>query len=412
MFSSLEWAIAARYLRSRREGFISLIAWLSVIGIALGVATLIIVMSVMNGFRSELLDRILGINGHITVSSVAGPISNYDALTEEILSLSSVKSATPIIEGQVMVIANTKVRGAMVRGIRSIDLQKNQLILDNIISESINGELTEGGVVIGSRLAAALGLNTGDILTIIAPEITSTPFGTAPRLKSWKVAAIFEIGMYEYDIGMIYAPLEGLQTLFRVPGAVAAIELMVENPESPDSVTKMILPLGEDLITSDWRDSNVQFFQALEVERNVMFLILTLIILVAALNVVSGLIMLVKNKRSDIAILRTIGATRGFILRTFFIAGASVGVVGSISGLILGLGFAVNIESIRKLVQSIFGTELFSPEIYFLSTLPVSVNPLEVATVMFMSLFLSFVATLYPSWRAARTDPVEVLRSE
>lgn len=412
MFSSLEWAIAARYLRSRREGFISLIAWLSVIGIALGVATLIIVMSVMNGFRSELLDRILGINGHITVSSVAGPISNYDTLTEEILSLSSVKSATPIIEGQVMVIANTKVRGAMVRGIRSIDLQKNQLILDNIISESINGELTEGGVVIGSRLAAALGLNAGDILTIIAPEITSTPFGTAPRLKSWKVAAIFEIGMYEYDIGMIYAPLEGLQTLFRVPGAVAAIELMVENPESPDSVTKMILPLGEDLITSDWRDSNVQFFQALEVERNVMFLILTLIILVAALNVVSGLIMLVKNKRSDIAILRTIGATRGFILRTFFIAGASVGVVGSISGLILGLGFAVNIESIRKLVQSIFGTELFSPEIYFLSTLPVSVNPLEVATVMFMSLFLSFVATLYPSWRAARTDPVEVLRSE
>ena len=412
MFSALEWAIAFRYLKSRREGFISLIAWLSLVGIALGVAALIIVMSVMSGFRAELLDRILGVSGHVVIHTAEGPVPDYERLVEQVTTFPSVKQAIPVIEGQVMALAGTIARGALVRGVRGSDLAANELIRGHITDGSLEGFLRGDGVVVGSRLASALGLRVGDKLTLVAPETNSTPFGTVPRLKAWQIAAIFQVGMYEYDSSLVYAPLEGVQAFFRMPDLVSMVEVMIENPELPETVSLAIQQLGTGFQVSDWRDANAQFFNALEVERNVMFLILTLIILVAALNVVSGLIMLVKDKRGDIAILRTIGASRGMVLRVFFIAGASVGVFGTISGCLLGIGFAANIESIRQLIQKFLGTDLFAAEVYFLSHLPAKVDPAEVTAIVAMALALSFVATLYPSWRAAHTDPVSVLRSE
>ena len=408
----LEWGIAARYLRSRREGFISLIAWLSLIGIALGVATLIIVMSVMNGFRAELLDRILGVSGHVIVRSADGPVADYESLAGRIIALPEVVEAVPVIEGQVMALAGNVARGALVRGVRAVDLDANELIAGHIVDGSLDGFRSGDGVVVGSRLAGALGLAVGDRITLVAPETNATPFGTAPRMKAWPIAGIFEVGMFEYDSGLVYAPLDGVQAFFRMNGLVAAVEVRITNPEAPEQVRRAILSLQPGLRVHDWRDTNVQFFNALEVERNVMFLILTLIILVAALNVISGLVMLVKDKRGDIAILRTMGASRGMVLRVFFLAGAAVGVIGTLAGFLLGLGFAANIEVIRQWIQTLLGTELFSAEVYFLSQLPAVVDPIEVASVVAMALGLSFLATLYPSWRAARTDPVEVLRSE
>ena len=412
MFTALEWGIAVRYLRSRREGFISLIAWLSLIGIALGVATLIIVMSVMNGFRAELLDRILGIGGHVIVRTVEGPVTDYEALAARIHAIPGVEQAIPSIEGQVMAMAEGRARGAVVRGLRAQDLAANGLIGAHIVAGSLDAFAAGEGVVAGSRLLAGLGLLVGDTITLVAPETTTTPFGSVPRLKSYPVAASFEVGMFEYDSGLVFVPLESAQTFFRMAGQVTAIEVMVAEPDAPGAVRAAVEGLQPGLSVFDWRDTNTQFFNALEVERNVMFLILTLIILVAALNVISGLIMMVKDKRGDIAILRTMGATRGMILRVFFLAGASVGVTGTAVGFALGLGFSANIETIRQWIQLALGTDLFAAEVYFLSQLPAKVDPAEVAIVVGMALALSFAAPLYPSWRAARTDPVEVLRSE
>ena len=412
MFTSLEWSIAARYLRARREGFISLIAWLSLIGIALGVATLIIVMSVMNGFRAELIDRILGIGGHVAVRGTEGRLSDYDVLAAQVAGARGVVRVSPIIEGQVMALAGERASGALVRGVRPGDLVANPLVAGGIVAGSLDAFAGSDAVVVGARLAGSLGVFPGEQLTLVAPQTTTTPFGNVPRMKAYTVVAAFDVGMYEYDSGLIFLPLEAAQVFFRMAGEVSAIEVTLADPEHPEAARADILRSSPGVSVFDWRDANAQFFSALEVERNVMFLILTLIILVAALNIISGLIMLVKDKRGDIAILRTMGASRGMILRVFLLAGASVGVFGTFAGFLLGLGFAANIETIRRWIEGLLGTELFAAEIYFLSRLPAKVDPVEVVSVVGMALALSFVATLYPSWRAARTDPVEVLRSE
>ncbi|MBM3571061.1 MAG: lipoprotein-releasing ABC transporter permease subunit [Alphaproteobacteria bacterium] len=414
MFSAFERMVAARYLRARRqEGFISIIAWFSLMGIALGVATLIIVMSVMNGFRAELLGRILGLNGHFAVQAQSGPLSEFDQLAARLRQVPGVVAVRPQVEGQVMAAANAAASGALVRGLRPEDLAKHVTLAKGVRAGRIADLADESAVMIGSRMASRMGLAVGDSLTLIAPRGSVTAFGTVPRSKAYRVAAIFEIGMYEYDNNFIYMGLEPAQLFFRFPGTVTSLEVMVDNPDQVRATkARLAGAIGPGGRIYDWQQANTSFFTAIQVERNVMFLILTLIILVAAFNIISSLIMLVKDKGRDIAILRTMGATRGMIMRIFFLAGASVGMIGTLGGFALGLLFCANIEHIRQFLQSLTGTELFSAEIYFLSRLPAKVDPTEVVMVVAMALGLSFLATIYPSWRAARLDPVEALRYE
>jgi lipoprotein-releasing system permease protein len=414
MFNAFEWMMASRYLRARRkEGFVSVIAWFSLLGIALGVATLIIVMSVMNGFREELLSRILGINGHINVYGQARVVRNYDDLAQKIASVDNVLSVTPTIEGQVMATGKGSSSGAMVRGLSADDFKKRDLLLKSVKSGSLKSFEAGEGVIVGSRLASKLGLWVGDKITLISPKGNVTAFGTVPRMRAFTIAATFDIGMYEYDSSFIFMPLSKAQNYFRVDG-VNYLEVMTPTAESAETVAANIaINLANERINPvDWKRTNSSFFNALQVERNVMFLILTLIILVAAFNIISGLIMLVKDKGKDIAILRTMGTSRGSIMRIFFMAGASVGVIGTLGGFALGLAFAENIETIRRLIEKLSGNDLFAAEIYFLSQLPAIVDYKEVLIVVSMGLGLSFLATLYPSWRAAKLDPVEALRYE
>ena len=413
MFSAFEWMMAMRYLRARRqEGFISVIAWFSLLGIALGVATLIIVMSVMNGFREELLSRILGLNGHLSVYGETYKMTDFDPLAEKVRGVSGVVTVTPIVEGQVMATAKGAAKGAVVRGLRAADLKRRDIIADNILDGSLDG-FKDTNVVVGSRLAGNLGLRVGDRMTLISPKGDVTAFGTVPRMRSYRIAATFNVGMYEYDSSFIFMPIEAAQVYFRTPQAVTNLEVFIEDPDSAADVGRHVLTaIGGVGRIHDWQQANSSFFNAIQVERNVMFLILTLIIVVAAFNIISSMIMLVKDKGKDIAILRTMGATRGMIMRTFFLSGASVGVIGTLAGLGLGLAFAENIEGIRQWIQGLTGTELFAAEIYFLSRLPAVVDPSEVTAVVLMGLGLSFLATIYPSWRAARTDPAEALRYE
>ncbi len=414
MFKAFEWMMAARYLRARRrEGFVSVIAWFSLLGIALGVATLIIVMSVMNGFREELLSRILGINGHINVYGQQREIADYPTLAEQLAKIDGVKTVTPMIEGQVMATGNGASSGAMVRGLSPEDFQKRTLLNDSIQAGSFKLFEQGEGIIIGSRLANKLGLWVGDKITLISPKGNVTAFGTVPRMRAYTIAATFDVGMYEYDSSFVFMPLTAAQNYFRVNG-VNYLEVMTPSAEEADEVTANIqYTMGRyGLNPVDWKRTNASFFNALQVERNVMFMILTLIIIVAAFNIISGLIMLVKDKGKDIAILRTMGASRGSIMRIFFISGASVGVFGTFGGFILGLAFAENIETIRRWIEKLSGNDLFAAEIYFLSKLPAIVDYGEVGLVVGMGLGLSFLATLYPSWRAARLDPVEALRYE
>ncbi len=414
MFSFFERMVAMRYLRSRRhEGFISFITWMSLLGIALGVATLIIVMAVMNGFRHELLSRILGLNGHLSVYGTLNAMSDFDPLAKKVRGVAGVISVTPVIEGQVMATARGVARGAVVRGVRAEDLAGRPLIADNIVSGSLANFGGGDAVLIGHRLANHLGLKVGEAITLISPQGTATAFGTVPRLRSYRVAATFEIGMYEYDSSFVFMPLEAAQLYFKMPDAVSYLEVMIDDADSTrERASEVARALGGRRRIHDWQQSNASFFNAIQVERNVMFLILTLIIVVAAFNIVSSMIMLVKDKGRDIAILRTMGATRGMIMRIFLLSGASVGVIGTMLGFALGLTFAVNIETIRQWIEGLTNTELFAAEIYFLSHLPAKIDPTEVAAVVVMGLGLSFLATLYPSWRAARIDPVEALRYE
>ncbi|MCP5372866.1 MAG: lipoprotein-releasing ABC transporter permease subunit [Hyphomicrobiales bacterium] len=406
--------MAMRYLRARRqEGFISVIAGFSLLGIALGVATLIIVMSVMNGFRAELLGRILGLNGHLSVYGMQQTLADYDAVAEKVRGAPGVISVTPIIEGQVMTTAHGVASGALVRGVRPADLALRPMVADNIQRGSLRDFHGDGVVVLGQRLADKLGVFVGDKVSIISPRGNVTAFGTVPRMGAYKVVATFQIGMYEYDSAYVFMPLKAAQTYFRQQDTVTNLEVFIDDPDRAFQVSAEIASRlqGKGRI-HDWQMANRSFFNALNVERNVMFLILTLIILVAAFNIVSSMIMLVKDKGRDIAILRTMGATRGMILRVFFIAGASVGVIGTFLGFVLGILFTSNIETIRQWIEGLTGSNLFAAEIYFLSQLPAKVDPVEVAWVVAMGLILSFLATVYPSWRAARLDPAEALRYE
>ncbi len=413
-FGAFEWLLAMRYLRARRrEGFISVIAGFSVLGILLGVATLIIVMSVMNGFRTELLSRILGLNGHMFVRSVTSFINDFDDVAGSIEKIPGVISATPIVEGQAMASSRSNAQGALVRGMHEKDLRRLTVVSGNIEVGTLDGFDGGDGVAIGSRLAKNLGLTLGDNITLLSPRGAITPFGTAPRVKAYRIAAIFQIGMSEYDSSFIFMPLREAQEYFRTGDGVTALEIKVADP---DRVDRLVMPVAQmagsccDVLT--WQQTNQSFFSALQVERNVMFLILTLILIVAALNIVSGLIMLVKDKGRDIAVLRTMGATRGAVMRVFFISGASIGVVGTLAGFALGTLFCLNIETLRVWLSDLSGTQLFPPEIYFLSHMPAEIDPGEVVAVVGMALFLSFAATLYPAWRAASLDPVEALRYE
>ena len=413
-FSPFEWMLAGRYLRARRkEGFISVIAGFSFVGIMLGVATLIIVLAVMNGFRKELFDKILGLNGHVVIHSIDGRFTDFDPVADRLRQVEGVKHVLPLIEGQAMISTTSLANGALVRGLRGEDLEKLTAISENIRYGSLEGFDKRPAVAIGTRMANDLRVKVGDKLALVAPRGATTPFGTAPRVKRYEVKAIFEMGMSEYDSTIVFMPLSEAQRYFNRRDMVNVLEVVVDEPDRVGEMRADILRAGGPTIyVSDWRQRNASLFSALQVERNVMFLILTLIVLVAALNIVSGLIMLVKDKSADIAILRTIGASKGSVMRVFFITGASIGVVGSLAGFILGVLVCTNIEYIRQFIAFVTDTDLFSPELYYLSRLPAEMDPTEVISVLVMALTLSVLATLYPSWRASRLDPVEALRYE
>jgi lipoprotein-releasing system permease protein len=412
-FSPFEWMVALRYLRARRkEGFISVIALFSFIGITLGVATLIIVMAVMNGFRQELFDKMLGLNGHVVVHSLSN-FSDYDDVANRIRKVPGVKYALPLVEGQVMITTPNTSSGALVRGLREQDLKELKAVSKNIRFGTLDGFDKQIGVALGSRLANELNVRVGDQVSLITPRGAATALGTAPRVKRYPVVAIFEIGMSEYDASIVFMPLNEAQLYFNQPGSVTVLEVVLDSPDEVGAVSpKIIRAGGPSIYVSDWRQRNATFFTALQVERNVMFLILALIVLVAALNIISGLIMLVKDKGHDIAILRTMGATRGAVMRIFFITGASIGIVGTLAGFLLGVLVCLNIERLRELIGWITNTDLFSPELYYLSQLPAEMDSGETTAVVVMALVLSILATLYPSWRASRLDPVEALRYE
>jgi lipoprotein-releasing system permease protein len=413
-FAPFEWMLSLRYLRARRkEGFISVIAGFSFLGIMLGVATLIIVMAVMNGFRKELLTKILGLNGHLLVQPIDSPLTDWSQVADRISGAEGVRLAAPIVEGQALASSPFNASGVLVRGIRARDLDKLASVSQNIKQGTLQGFDGGQGIAIGRRLAEQLSVRAGDSVTLVSPRGAVTPMGVTPRIKPYKVAAVFEIGMSEYDSSVVFMPLTEAQTYFNRSGDVTAIEVYVDNPDAVDRYKKIVADVaGRPIFMIDWRQRNATFFNALQVERNVMFLILTLIVLVAALNIVSGLIMLVKDKGADIAILRTMGATQGAIMRVFLITGASIGVVGTLVGFIAGTIVCLNIESIRQFLSWVTSTELFSPELYFLSKLPADMDVRETTAVVLMALVLSLLATLYPSWRAARLDPTEALRYE
>jgi lipoprotein-releasing system permease protein len=414
-FAPFEWMLSLRYLRARRkDGFISVIAFFSFLGIVLGVANLIVVMAVMNGFRQELLEKILGLNGHLLIQPLESPLTDWQAVAERVSTARGVRLAAPIVEGQALASSPFNASGVLVRGIRGVDLTKLALVSNNVKFGTLDGFDEGQGILIGKRLADQLSLRVGDSITLVAPRGAVTPMGTTPRIKAYKVAAVFEIGMSEYDAAFVFMPLPEAQAYFNRAGDVTAIEIYTDNADQVDDSFRKLIhdAAGRPIYMIDWQHRNATFFNALQVERNVMFLILTTIVLVAAFNIVSGLIMLVKDKGSDIAILRTMGATQGAIMRVFLITGSSIGVAGTLVGFLLGTLICLNADAIRRFFSWLTNTELFRPELYFLSRLPAEMNAGETTAILVMALGLSFLATLYPSWRAARLDPVEALRYE
>ena len=416
MFNAFERAVAGRYLRARRgERFVSVIAAFSLVGIALGVATLIIVMSVMGGFKVDLLNRILGFNGHLGVYGAGAPIRDFDAVAARIRGVPGVTSAIPVVDGQVLLTGpRGQNAGGLVRGIRQADLRKTPSVARHIVAGTLDDLHGEDAIAVGVGLAQKFGIGVGDQLTLVSPQGAATAFGTIPRVRAYKVAAIFQVGMNEYDTGYVFIPLEAAQIFFQVPGGVSQIEVRVADPDRVGAIAREIeRTLGDTPVrVVDWQQANDSFFAAVQVEQNVMFLILTLIILVAAFNVISSLIMMVKDKTGDIAVLRTFGAGRGAVMRIFLMCGASVGVLGTLIGVVLGVVFCLNIQTIQGWVEAATGARVFNPEVYYLAHLPAKLQWGEVVQIVVMALALSLLATLYPSWRAARTDPVEALRHE
>jgi lipoprotein-releasing system permease protein len=414
-FSAFERMMAFRYLRARRkEAFVSVIAIFSFIGIMLGVGTLIIVMSVLNGFRTELLSRILGVTGHVIVQPLESPLSDHDLIASRLAAVPGVTFAAPMVEGQVLSSGPSgSGSGALVRGMREQDLKKLSLVADNIRHGTLDGFDTSGGVAIGVRMAENMGLGVGGIITLVSPEGDVTAFGTTPRVVGYPVSAIFEIGMSEYDSSIVFMPLSDAQTYFNSEGLVQSIEVFLENPDAVDAVREQIIaaPLRP-VFVSDWRQRNKTFFAALEIDRNVQFIVLSLIILVAALNIISGLIMLVKDKGRDIAIMRTMGATRGAVMRIFIMTGSVIGILGTLCGLALAILFVRNISSIQYAIDNLTGGKVWDPTIRYLAEIPARMDVSETMSVVAMGLVLSFLATLYPAWRAAKLDPVEALRYE
>jgi lipoprotein-releasing system permease protein len=417
-FSLWERSIAGRYLRAkRRDGGVALISAISFIGVTLAVAVLIIVMSVMNGFRSELLGRMLGFNGHIYVQ---GPVLNgvsRENAAQRIRGVPGVIEVAPLVEAQAMAMGPAQIGGAIVRGVTASDLAKIKIIADNLDSGSLAGfgEGEDGGnlVIIGSRLARNLGVSTGDAISLISPSGPATACGAATQTKDYTVAGIFTVGMSQFDETYIYMPLQQSQLFFGRDDTVDFMEIKVADPDKAKAMKGAVeTAAGRGSIVTDWTDRNLSFFSALEVERNTMRLILMLLVAIAAMNIISGLVMLVKNKGRDIAILRTIGASRGSILRIFFMAGASVGVLGTIAGVVIGVVFCHYISEIQAFVEWATGTQVFSADIYFLSRLPAKIDWREVATIAGWASLMSFLATLPPALRASRLDPVEALRYE
>jgi lipoprotein-releasing system permease protein len=413
MFSPFERMVARRYLGSRKaEGFVSVIAAFSFLGIMLGVATLIIVMSVMNGFREELFSKILGLNGHITIVSTGGPLYDYDYLKTRVEPLNGVASATPMIEAQSLLTRGGGATGVMVRGITPEDFMNRPALKNAVVSGALDN-FNGNRVAIGSALADKFGVKPGDSITLLSPQVKSTPFGSMPRQRAYEVAFIFDVGMREYNAGFIFMPLDTAQVFFQLPNAATMIEVFLKDPENLDDMRAAITTTvkGQARVF-DWRDTNQSFYNALQVERNVMFLILTLMIAIAAFNILSSMIMLVKDKSHDIAIMRTMGATRQNILKIFMLTGASIGISGTVAGAAAGISFALNIESIRRFLEGLLKVNLFNEEIYFLSKLPAIVDWYQVVLILLISVGLSVFFTLYPALRASRLDPVEALRYE
>lgn len=419
MFGSFERMVAKRYLRARKgERFVSIIAIFSLIGIALGVGTLIVVMAVMNGFKADLLGRILGLNGDLSVYSQSydGPTSlgEYNNLSNRIEQMPHITSAIPFIEGQVLISAGNFNSGGMVRGMTASGLEKLKVIsktLDPTVLKQFQGDDV---IIIGETLAEQANLGVGSRLTLISPKGSATVMGNIPRIKSYRIIGIFDSGMHEYNSSYVFLPMRAAQKYFQLNNEVTGIQIFSNDSTHIQAVTHQLENSfrNDNLKFVDWTQSNNAFFGAVQVEQNVMFLILALIILVAAFNVISSLIMMVKDKTRDIAILRTMGASRGAIMRIFLMCGASVGVTGTLIGTVLGILFCKNIEHIRQGLQKITGTNLFNPEVYYLEHLPAKLDWSDVIQVVSMALFLSLLATLYPSWKAAKTDPVEALRNE
>ena len=441
-FSRFEWIIAGRYLRARRkEAFISVIASLTMVGVAIGVATLIVVMSVMNGFRGELLDKILGLNGHFTAYPIESQFTDYKETVAALEQVEGVEFAVYYVEGQVLASGRGSSTGVSVRGMDEENLKKLDLLYNSAEQGGFDQWDQSKGVAIGYRLAQTLGVGIGDQVQIINPDGAMTPFGSTPQIRSYPVNVIYNLGMVEFDSFFMYMPLEPAQDYFRmvdevlkpgmgpldplasdeeidaayerVPRATAA-EIFIADPDEVNLMRQRLqtTPGVRPLVLTDWQQRNETFFSALQVERVVMFTILSMIILVAAFNIISSLIMLVKDKGADIAVLRTMGATRGSIMRIFSITGTAIGFIGTAIGTVLGLVVAANAEALRASISSLLGVTLFPPEVFFLSSLPSRTDPLEVTVVVCMALGLSFLATLYPAWRAAQYDPVEALRYE